>query len=293
LIDKKISVIIEIPRGFYAETLAGNQAEVIITSLEDYENSAFVEAYINSYMSSISILSAGANGNHELFDQLLSQYDQQEIEITRTAAMLVDKEKITGEGGFINSIGFFLMFIFSISVFVAFMVLEDRFSGVYSRIQVTPVKPIQYIFGTGIFGIVLCMIQIGLFSMYIDILDVETGIPIGIIILMMTLFSLFTICFSLSISLALKSKNAITSIIIGFSTIGCILGGAYFSLDMAPKSLQNLARILPQYWFMDAFRRIQADVHANIYPNIIIMSLFIILSFLVGAVLFSQNYKNS
>jgi hypothetical protein len=54
-----------------------------------------------------------------------------------------------------------------------------------------------------------------------------------------------------------------------------------------------MARVLPQYWFMDAFRRIQADPLANIYPNVIIISLFIILSFLIGAVLFSQQYKNS
>jgi ABC-2 type transport system permease protein len=91
----------------------------------------------------------------------------------------------------------------------------------------------------------------------------------------------------------LKSKNAITSIIIGFSTVGCILGGAYFPIDMSPKTLQNLARVLPQFWFMDAFRRLQADIMADIYPNIIILILFTVLSLLIGAVLFSQNYKNN
>jgi ABC-2 type transport system permease protein len=124
-------------------------------------------------------------------------------------------------------------------------------------------------------------------------MDIKTGIPLGTIFFMLMQFSLFTVCFSLLIALATRSKNAVTAIIIGFSTIGCILGGAYFSLDMAPDPLQKMARVLPQYWFMDAFRRIQADPLANIYPNVIIITLFIILSFLIGAVLFSQQYKNS
>jgi ABC-2 type transport system permease protein len=109
----------------------------------------------------------------------------------------------------------------------------------------------------------------------------------------MSLFSLFTVCFSLTIALAVKSRNAVTSIVIGFSTIGCILGGAYFPITMAPKSLQNLARILPQFWFMDTLRKLQADLAANILPNITILILFTILTFLIGAVLFSQHSKNN
>jgi ABC-2 type transport system permease protein len=328
LIDKDISVIIEIPEDFQQKMLTEAQPEVTITSLEDYENAAFVKAYINSYISSIRILAAGADNNMNNFEQLLNDYtsenitlsrtaatttDKEElfgesgfinsigfylmfifsITLSRTAATTTDKEELFGESGFINSIGFYLMFIFSISVILAFMVVDDRVKGVFNRIQATPVKPVHYIIGSGIFGLILCFIQIGLFVGYIALKHIKTGIPIGIILLLLILFSLFTVCFSLMIALATKSRNAITAVIIGFSTIGCILGGAYFSLDMAPDSLQKMARILPQYWFMDAFRRIQADVTANIYPNLIILSLYIILSFLIGAVLFAQYYKNN
>jgi len=293
LIDKDISVIIEIPENFHVAMLTEDQPEVTITSLEDYENAAFVEAYINSYISSIRILAAGAGQNQQSFDQLLQNYTSENITLSRTAAVSLDREVIFGESGFINSIGFYLMFIFSISVILAFMVVDDRVKGVFNRIQATPVKPVHYIIGSGIFGLILCLIQIGLFVGYIIMNHIKTGVPIGIILLFLMLFSLFTVCFSLMIALATKSRNAVTAVIIGFSTIGCILGGAYFSLDMAPASLQKMARILPQYWFMDAFRRIQIDATSNIYPNVIILSLYIILSFLIGAVLFAQYYKNN
>ncbi len=293
LIEKNISVIIEIPEDFYEQYASGNQQELTITALEDYENAAFIQVYINTYLSSISILSAGAAGDQQEFDRLLDEYNHNDIEISQTAAQTIDKEAIAGEFGFINSIGFYLMFIFSICILLSYMALDDRLSGVFSRIQITPVMPIQYIIGSGIFGYVICLIQISIYCTYIYIADIKIGVPIWLLIFMMCLFSLFTVCFSLAIALAMKSKNSITSIIIGFSSVGCILGGAYFPIDMAPKSLQNLAKVLPQYWFMDTFRRIQTDITANISPNIIILILYMVLSLLIGAVLFSQNYKNN
>lgn len=291
LVDKNISLIIEIPEDFYEKFSSDNTANVTVTSLDDYENAAFVQVYINNYLSSINILSKGAAGDAKAFDKLLADYDKTQISVTHTSAKTIDKEAFANETGFINSIGFYLMFIFSISILLSFMVLDDRISGVFNRIQVTPVKPVQYIIGTGIFGLFLCFVQIVIYCGYIKLMNIETGVPMGIILLLMILFSIFTVCFSLAVAVVLKSKNAMSSMVIGFSTVGCILGGAYFPIDLAPKSLQNLARVLPQYWFMDAFRSLQSDITANIYPNLTILALFSVLSLLIGAVLFSQNYK--
>ncbi len=293
LLDKDISVIIEIPENFMTKMMSGGAPKVIITSMDDYENTAFVEAHINSYLSSIQVLASGAGGDKQIFDQLLMASLKEEITLTKTSAANIDKNKLFGESGFINTVGFFLMFIFTISVILGFMIIEDRVKGVFGRIQATPVKPIQYIIGSGLFGLVLSSIMVVLFTLFIYINKIQIGVPLETVFLLMLLFSLFTVCFSLMIALATKSRNSVTAIVIGFSTIGCILGGAYFPLDMAPDTLQKIARILPQFWFMDAFRRLQLDLHANIYPNIIILALFVALSFLIGAVLFAQNYKNS
>ncbi len=293
LIDRNISIIIEIPEKFFAQTLNGDSSEITVTSLDDYENSAFVKAYINSYMNSIRILAAGSGNDAAAFGELLKNAHKEEISLTRTSAAKIDLEMMKGKSGFINSIGFFLMFIFTISILVAFLVADDQMNGVFNRIQITPVKPIQYVIGTGLFGMLLCIIEVGIFSGFIYLKDIKTGVPVGIIVLLMVLYSLFTVCFSMLVALANKSKNAITAIIIGASTIGCILGGAYFPLDMAPKTMQNMARILPQYWFMDAFRRLQENTSTNIVPNVIILLLYVLLSLLIGAVLFSRNYKTN
>ncbi len=291
LIEKHISAIIEIPQGFYQAFAAGERKNITITTLDDFENAAFLEAYLNSYMQGIWILAQGAEGKPEVFDQLIKQ-DENKITITRSAAVEIDRREVSGQGGFIQAAGFFMMIIIAMNIILAFMILDDRLSGVLGRIQITPVKPVQYIIGSGIFGIITCLIEIGLFCSFLYLREIKIGVPIHMVILFMSLFTLVMVCFSIVIALAVKSRNAVVSIMIGFSTFGCILGGAYFPLDLAPQSLQNLARVLPQYWFMEAFRRIQQNAGANVLPNLFILALFSVLIFLIGAVLFTKNLKN-
>src|SRR5690606_13307441 len=62
LIDKNISSIIEIPSGFYNTFASGNDGNIVITSTDDFENAAFLEAYMNSYLAGIKLLSISAEG---------------------------------------------------------------------------------------------------------------------------------------------------------------------------------------------------------------------------------------
>ncbi len=292
LIEKNISVIIEIPEGFYESAASGKQQDLTVTSLNDYENAAFLEANLNSYMQSIHLLSLNAGGEKEVFDHLLAEYGTETVAISQTAAKQLDKKLMKEKEGFINSIGFYLMLVFGLSIIISFLVVEDYVSGVFQRVKISPVKPAQYIFGTGIFGMIVCVLEIIVYCGYIWLAGMDIGFPLGLLVFMMFLFSLFTISFAIVIALWAKSKPAVGAASMGFSTIGCILGGAYFPLDLAPQSLQNLARIVPQYWFMETFKALQADRNANIMPNIIILTLFTLLTFLIGAVLFSQGNKS-
>lgn len=293
LIDKNISAIIEIPDNFYELFSSGKNGDVIVTTTDDYVNAAFLQANLNSYLASIELLSEGAKGNQETFDELLLNYEKEEVRMTQTAAQEINLKELKQKEGFTNSIGFFLMIIFAVGVIISFMIIEDRRSGVYNRIQITPVKPLHYIIGTALFGILLCAIEIGIYCGYISFMNLQIGFPLWILIIFMSLFSIFMIGFSIAIALAVKSKNTVTTIVTGYSTVGCVVGGAYFPLEMAPKSLQNLARIFPQFWFMDLFRSLQEKPDTLIYSNLFILALFTILILLIGAVLFSQNYKKS
>ena len=293
LIEKDISVIIEIPKNFQQQWLQEENGKLIITSLDDYENAAFVQIYIDSYLNSIRILGKSAQNDSDFFRMLLMEHRKHEIPILTKSALTIDEKELAHQEGFIYSAGFFLMFVFAISVIFAYMIVDDRISGVLNRIQATPVKPIHYIFGTGIFGLLITLIMLGIYLGYLYFMKINTGVPYGTILLLMSLYALFTVSFTMTSALAFKLKNTVTSVMIGFSTIGCILGGAYFPIEMSPKSLQSLARIMPQFWYMDAFRKIQENSSAAIGSHIVILVLYTILALLIGAVLFSQHFQKN
>lgn len=292
LIEKKISVIIEIPEGFYQNYQKGNIEALILTSLDDYENVAFIQLYLNNYMSSIDLLSQVTSEEKGNFSEHMTARANQHG-IKEVKGIEKEEGETSGRLSFINSIGFYLNFVFINCIFIIFFIFDDRVSKVFHRIQVAPIAPVKYLIGNGLFGFLVCLIEILIFCGYLYITKSPIGVPLGIVILVMSLLSVFSVCFSLAVALLVKSKNSIISIIITYSTIGSILGGAYFQIETAPKQLQVMARIFPQFWFMDTFRKLQSNFEGAIYLNIVVLSLFAILSLLLGAVIFQQNYKNS
>ncbi len=291
LIDKSISSIIEIPEGFYDTFASGRDGNIIITSTDDFENAAFLEAYMNSYLAGIRLLSVSAEGSSDVFDRHLKDYKDVEIPISRAKAYDLDLVKFRQNEGFRNTIGFFLMIIFPLGMILSFMIIDDRANGIYNRITITTVKPVQYIAGNCIFGLILSFIMVSIYCGYLTYIDIDIGFPIYKLFILMIILSFFTICFVVGASILIRSRSGVLALIMGYSTIGAILGGAYFPIDMAPESLQNLARVLPQFWFMDTVRKLMNNPMADVSSNLIILLLFTILAFLIGAVLFSQNYK--
>ncbi len=193
--------------------------------------------------------------------------------------------------GFRNTIGFFLMIIFALGIILSFMIIDDRANGIYNRITISPVRPVQYILGNSMFGFILSFIMVTIYCSYIFFSEINIGFPIYKLFLLMNLLAFFVVCFIIGVSIIIRSKSGVSALIMGYSTIGAILGGAYFPIDLAPENLQNMARLLPQYWFMDSIYKLMDNPMADISSNVIILILFSVLAFLIGAVVFSQNYK--
>jgi len=291
LIDKDISVIIEIPEGFYEKFASGGVEKIIITSTDDFENAAFTEAYMNSYLASVHMLSVSSGGNEEAFTRYLDEYGQSKNPVRKAMAFDTEPKKFKEKEGFRNSVGFYLMIAFALAMVISFIIADDRRTGIYNRIAVTPVKAVHYIAGNSIFGFFLLLVETLIYCGYLAAADLNIGFPVYKLFLLMMLFSCFVTCFIIDASLLIKSKSGLTVLIMGFNNVGTILGGAYFALDRAPENLQNLARILPQFWITDAINKLVDNPGADILYNVIILTLFTVLAFLIGAVLFSQNYK--
>lgn len=289
LIDRKISAIIELPKGFEKEGIAaGKFQNIVSTTLDDYENNAFIKAYINIYFSSINQLITAA-GNEKQFQILFHDYKQQEKKIVQNSAYIMDYEKSGANTGLRLSVGFFTMMMTLMSFCLALVVMEDRQNGVFNRIQISPVKSEQYIMGTSMFVIISSLIIPVVFCAFLWEKDYPISVSIGYLFLIMTLFILFMTGFALIAALFSKSISEMTSLIIILGTLGPILGGSYFSVNGVSESLQRISKLTPHYWLMQGIKDLIENPNQDVRNNIIILTLFAVLSLLVAAVKFVQK----
>lgn len=290
LLDKRISVIIEIPKDYEQNAINRKAAgQLEMTALDDYENIAFIKSYMNSYFAGIDMMLQSADSDAEVFDTLFKNYQTQELDIVQISAKTVDVESEKVKQGFIYSLGFFIMLASSCGLFVAFIVFDDRKNGVFRRIQATPVKPVQYIIGTSVFGVIVGWMMVGIICGFLTIWNISTGIPMGIMLYMMMAFIVINVLVSLFIGLCFDNKGGVAMAIAIFSCMFSLLGGAYFPIDVAPSTLQNIAKLTPQYWLIQGFKDIQADPQADIRANMIVLALFILLFALMSGVRFVQR----
>lgn len=139
LIDRRISAIIEVPQDFESSAINGTPAKLQITTLDDYENSAFIEAYLNSYMRGVSVISQSANGSAETFSEMIaSQKSPNTVTLSETNSQ-VDRRAKT-EDAYNLSVGFMLMIISGITVFISNQILVDRQLGTFSRMRCSSLK---------------------------------------------------------------------------------------------------------------------------------------------------------
>lgn len=288
LINTDISAIIEIPQGFDSEAVGGTVMPLTVTTANDYENTAFIRSYIDIYMQSLSIAVQASEGNGNKLQNILSDISQENVTLTTENAVEYDKDETTAAAFEISS-GFFIMIVMSVCIIVSFTVLDDKSTKTYERMQISNVKPYEYIIGTAVFGAALCILLGAVPLITIFIRGYYIGISYGLAVLMYLLYILFVIGFALMLSMLEASRMAITTIVIGFGTIGCILGGAWFPITDSVGALKNFSYIMPQYWFMDIIKRKTADPDSSCISNLIILALFAVLMYLISAMIYTKK----
>ncbi len=290
LLEKKISAIIEIPSGFEKNGIVDKKlSDVITTTLDDYENAAFLKSYIHLYFSSVNLLVTAADGDVEQFQTMFKEFPNHSKGFEQTSVYVADREKDAARMGLSQAAGFFTMMMMALSLCIAFVVLEDRQSGVFGRIQISPVKPAYYIIGTSLYAICTSLLIVISFCSYLWINQYPIGIPISYLFIAMSLFSLFMNGLALIVALFLQTRNSVMTLIIIVGSTGPILGGSYFPVTMSPEFLQRISKMTPHYWMMQGIKDLMENPKADVRINLIILALFAILSFLVTTVKFVQK----
>ncbi len=99
LINRDVSAIIEIPQGFEKNVIGGKDVKIKSTTLDDYENGAYISVYIEGFMRSVNIAANAAKGDAELFSKIMNS-DAADTKLTKENAVTSDREDEYVSAGF-------------------------------------------------------------------------------------------------------------------------------------------------------------------------------------------------
>lgn len=286
LINRQLSAIIEVPREFESSAISGKPEKISITTLDDYENSAFIEVYINSYMRGVSIIAQAADGSAETFSEMLSsQKNPNTVTLAETNSQTDKRQKTTD--AYNSSIGFMLMIISGITVLFSNQILVDRQLGTFDRMKCSSLKSSEYVVGIGLFGFICCTAANLAFNLFAYSQGEEMPVPFGLALGATELFMLFSVGLAILFALLVNNQRTLMTVGVGYATIGSMLGGAWFPIDIELGFVGSIAKIFPQFWLMDIMRKYDAGFNA--LPNVCILALSAVLVYLVSAVIFTKK----
>lgn len=288
LIDKKISAIIEVPQGFENSSIGKNPKKLEITTLDDYANSAFIRAYINSYMRGISVISQGADGDEKLFAKMLEEQESPNTVTLSETNSDVDRRTLAADG-YNSVIGMMLSISSIITVLIAKQIIDDRQLCTYNRIRCTPVTSLQYVIGVGLFGMVCLTVTNLIINIFAYNVSADLTLPFEIAFGVTELFMLFSAGLGIMIALLVNDSRALMTAGLGYGVIGSMLGGAWFTISENLGVVSSIAKIFPQYWVMDLLRKYRLNPDFNVLPNFSVLALATVLIFLISAVIFTRK----
>ncbi len=294
LIDMDLSVIIEVPEGFEASALAGDFQKLTLTTTNDYENTAFIQAYIDTYMQGISAASQTAKGDAQLFADILHSSSADAQPLAMTSAVKAPDAN-SNPGGFRFAAGFYMMLVMAVAICVNFLVVTDKKQNTLDRMRISAVGSLEYVLGTVLSCVLICAPTAIIPLAFIGISADSIGISFPLAVLYFMLFLFFAVGFALVTSLLFNSMETIIPVMIGFASIGCILGGAWFPIDNTIGALHLVSYLMPQYWIMNYIDSVQgndivsltADTSALTCTGILV--LFTVLMYLTAAVFYGKK----
>lgn len=287
LLDCKISVILEIPAGMEESLLAGEIPKILMTALDDYENSAFTESYLENYLRRTALLARTAQGDKARFADLLLAAGDETLEISVKDGGRQDLQKVRDENGIALMTGFFTLLGFAYTSFMGMLVLDDKRNGSFKRMQISNVKPAAYILGTTLGNLCVSLWIVAGVLIVLRTVNPLTDIPLWLLGVILSEWILFSSGFSLMLAFLVKNPFMMITVCIGFVSIANILGGAYFPLG--DNVLNRFSALSPQYYMMETIYGLQKDPGYAFGKNLLILFLMAVLVYLIAAVAYTKR----
>lgn len=181
--------------------------------------------------------------------------------------------------------------IFSLSfitMFTSSLVAKDRSTSLTTRLEVSPMKSIDYILEYSISVLPIVLIQNILFFMTAMLLGLNFSINIIYTILVSIPISLLFISLGILIGTITneKSSSGVSSIVV---QLVAFTSGMYFSIDMVGNTFSTICKILPFQSTLNITKSVLNNSYNNILTSILVVVIYTVITIVLEIFLFKKK----
>ena len=252
IVNKSADCVFSFEAGFTDGMISGKDVSIKSYVLGDTNIAKPIQFYIASYISASKSIAQASKGDTDLFYKGMEDYHKSEY-----AAEYKDFASGTsnGVGKAVASLGYMAFGMVFLLAFSTALILEDKLSGVYDRVAVTPLKRSSYFIEHMLGSFVVAAIQI---AILIGNLPRMVNVSFGSdaqeneIILVCCVFAV--VCISIGVLISRYSKNvlmagALTTLV---NLPMLMLGGCLWPREIMPGYVQRIGDFMPTTWFLKA-----------------------------------------
>ncbi len=281
LLDRKYDAAIVIPEGFEQGVYAGSIPEIEVISLKGQESTAWIVSFINLNSQNLASLYAASDGDKSAFDKLYDNYRKGSLKIKVEE---LDDVK-TSQNVTVTSMGFLIMFVMLGSSFTSQFILNEKRTRTYYRICSAPVSFREYIAANTLTSLIIISIQILVIQLVMKyIFRLETFVPDGSMFVILFLFGMVATGLNMLITALSSSSYMASTVSTLVMTPTCMLGGCFWSVELMPEIMQKIAFFMPQWWTLDAIKKMQVGGGFDTIGMHLVILLAFAAALLLGAI---------
>lgn len=283
LIFHKFEMIVTIDENFTEDILNGDLNKINIKSIAQSDMEPTIEKIINNEVKSIYTICNNIEVNKVGLEKVLDKFSTSQ---PKYEVQSIESKKAS----ILDSLGTIFYIIFIVAGLSCSFLLEDELGGTKDRILMGKINEKQYYGGlTFLFFIITSMPAIEYF-LICRLLNYKFGFDNKIILLLLVvLFALFAVVFSVFLASFIKKKTVLTLVNSCLMIPIFMLSGCFWPFEMMSENVQKIGSILPPRWIVLAIEKLQAGENLKgILPIIIAFLLLITFLFLLS-VFFTRN----
>lgn len=237
-----------------------------------------VKTYINAYLQDLYQIRQVVEGNENQFFTIFSDYQASTLKVENNANLVKKIEQSS------LVIGLTVYFLTIMSIIICGIILEDKKNGTLRRIFDSPITLKRYFLENLLSFMIVGLIQVFIFTLvYRYLFNFYLGQNIFLMLLVLFTYAIVSIAMGLFlVSIFKQPIHAYITVAILASPI-CMLGGAFWPIEMMPDWLQDVSHFIPTTWVISAAKTVLTQgAIINVLKDVGILLLFALTFFLAS-----------